>query len=82
MASQQFTLFEWPLQSPSHSPCDFYKWEWAKDEFYQSKPGAFDELKQTGDTSGAVLGFLRKTVESVCSRLQKSGQNAGAYINI
>jgi hypothetical protein len=54
-----------------------------KDKLYQWKSRAFDELEQIWDTFVTVsLSFLRKTVESVSSRLQKSGQNAGAYVVI
>jgi hypothetical protein len=57
---------------------------WAKDEVYNSKPRALDELEQQiRDAFTTVsLDFSRKSVDSRYSRSQKCTVNVGACVEI
>lgn len=57
---------------------------WAKEEVYNSKPRALDELEQQirDAITTASLDFSRKSVDSRSSRSQKRMVNAGACVEI
>ena len=38
---------EWPPCLPDLTPCDFFTWEYLKDNFFSTPPWSIDELKQT-----------------------------------
>jgi hypothetical protein len=73
---------EWPAWSPDLTPCDFFLWDWAKEEVYHTKPTTLNELE---DRIRHVLTnvpqeFLQKSVENIPHRLQRLVQNASAYV--
>jgi len=72
----------WPAGSPDLTPCDFFLWDWAKEEVYRSKSHTLEQLK---DRIRQVItniphDFLQKTVDSIPGLSRKLVDTAGAYV--
>ena len=65
---------EWLRRRPDINPCPLLWWGWCKQEVCQSQPRTIYELKQQirNNFAAVDLHFLRKSFESVSSRLYPS----------
>jgi len=75
---------ERPTRSPDLTPCDFFLWDWAKEEVYRAKSHTLEQLE---DQIWKVItniphNFLQKTVDSIPGRLRKLVDAAGAYVEL
>jgi hypothetical protein len=79
-----FPWQQWLCECTERLWCEFFVWDWAKEEFYLSKQRSLDEREpQIWDSFATIpLDFLRKNVESMSVRLQQCVQSAGSYVEI
>ena len=72
----------WPPQSPDLSPADFWLLGSLKHRVYLRNPCNINELKQfiTDEMAQINLEELRKSVESVCRRLEAVKTSHGGHI--
>ncbi|CAF4646489.1 unnamed protein product [Rotaria sp. Silwood1] len=74
----------WPPRSSDLTPCDFFLWDWAKEEIYKTNPRTFMELEERIRTvlSNVPQEFLKNSINNVEVRLHKCIDNEGAYVEI
>jgi len=75
-------LHEWPARSPDLTPCDFFLWDWAKEEVYRVKPRTMEQLEARirNVITNVPHDVLQKTVDSIPGQLRKLVDAAGPYI--
>jgi hypothetical protein len=63
-------------------PCDFFLWDWAKEEVYSAKTRTMEQLEDwiQNVITSVPHDFLQKTVDSIPGRLRKLVDATDAYI--
>ena len=58
---------EWPARSPDLTPCNFFLWDWLKEQVYSKKPTTLEELE--GQIRLAISAvpqeFLERSVQAI-----------------
>ena len=73
---------EWPSRSPNLTPCDFFLWDWLKEQVYSIKRTTLEELEgRIREVMSSISQeFLVKSVDAVPGQLEKLVTNADAHI--
>ena len=76
---------EWPACSCDITLCDFFLWEWAKEQVYSRSPSTLEELEHAihDVLTNIPAEFLKKSVmNEVPDRLRKLIDQNGGYVEI